>query len=76
MYQEAAKKIGLSFFFGAGSAIFWHLKTGTFGKSACFHVPKNGTSDHETKKQRPLFNANIPPKWCRIRLFYAFSTFG
>ena len=20
--------------------IFWHLKTGTFGKSACFQVPK------------------------------------
>ena len=39
-------------------------------------MPKNGTSGAETKKQRPLFNANIPPKWCRTRLFYAFSTFG
>ena len=29
---------------GARSAIFWHLKTGTFGKSARFQVPKNGTS--------------------------------
>ena len=27
------------FFFGVLSAIFWHLKTGTFGKSA-----QNGTS--------------------------------
>ena len=27
--------------FGAQSAIFWHLKTGTFGKSARFQVPKN-----------------------------------
>ena len=34
-----------------------------FGKSARFQVPKNGTSDVETKKPRPLFNANIPPKW-------------
>ena len=30
--------------FGARSAIFWHLKTGTFAKCACFQVPKNGTS--------------------------------
>ena len=29
---------------GARSAIFWHLKTGTFGESARFKVPKNGTS--------------------------------
>ena len=29
---------------GARSAIFWHLKTGTFAKSAHFQVPKNGTS--------------------------------
>ena len=28
---------------GAPSATFWHLKTGTFGKSACYQVPKNGT---------------------------------
>ena len=28
---------------GARSAIFWHLKMGTFGKSAYFQVPKNGT---------------------------------
>ena len=47
----------------AGSAIFWHSKTGTFGKSARFQVPKNGTSGAETKKRRPLFVANYPPKW-------------
>ena len=28
---------------GTRSAIFWHLKTGTFGESAGFQVPKNGT---------------------------------
>ena len=27
----------------ARSAIFWHLKTGTFAKIARFQVPKNGT---------------------------------
>ena len=27
---------------GAQSAIFWHLKMGTFGESARFQVPKNG----------------------------------
>ena len=43
-----------------------------FAKSARFHVPKNGTSGAETKKTRPLFVANYPPKWCRTRLFYAF----
>ena len=37
--------------------------TVTFAKSARFQVPKNGTSNAETKKRRPLFNANIPPKW-------------
>ena len=61
---------------GTRSAIFWHLKTGTFGKSARFQTAKNSTSGAETKKQRPLFNANIPPKWCRTRLFYAFIIFG
>ena len=48
---------------GTQSAIFWHLKTGTFAKSARFQVPKNGTSGAETKKRRPLFNVNYPPKW-------------
>ena len=28
---------------GARSAIFWHLKTGNFAKSARFQMPKNGT---------------------------------
>ena len=61
---------------GAQSAIFWRLKTGTFAKSARFQVPKNGTSDAETKKPRPLFVANYPPKWYVARLFCAFSIFG
>ena len=52
------------------------MKTGTFAESARFHVPKNDTLDAETKKRRPLFNANIPPKWCVARLFYAIITFG
>ena len=28
---------------GAQSAIFWHLKMGTFAKSVRFEAPKNGT---------------------------------
>ena len=47
-----------------------------FGESTRFQVPKNGTSDAETKKPSPLFNANIPPKGWITRLFYAFITFG
>ena len=70
------KKWSRFFCLGTRSAIFWHLKMGTFAKSARFQVTKNSTSGAETKKRRPLFNANIPPKWCRARLFYAFSTFG
>ena len=62
-------------YWGTQSAICCHLKTGTFGKSTRFQVPKSGTSGAETKKTRPLFNANIPPKWCRTLLFFAFSTF-
>ena len=70
------KKWSLFFCLGAGSAIFCHLKMGTFGKSNRFQVPKNGIWGAQTKKPRPLFNVNIPPKWWRARLFYAFSTFG
>ena len=39
-------------------------------------VPKNGISDHVTKKRRPLFVANYPPKWWITCLFHAFITFG
>ena len=49
---------------------------GFFGKSARFHVPKNSTLGAETKKPTILFNANIPPKWFRTCLFYAFIIFG
>ena len=51
------------------------LKSGLHFFSAT-EVPKNGTSVAETKKPRPLFNANIPPKWWITCLFYAFITFG
>ena len=70
------KKWSRFFCLGTRSAIFWHLKMGTFAKSARFQVTKNSTSGAETKKRRPLFHANIPPKWYTTRLFYAFSTFG
>ena len=72
----SVKKWSPFFCFGIRSPIFEHLKTGTFAKSARFQVPKSGTSDAETKKWRPLFNANIPPKWWNRHLFYAFITFG
>ena len=61
---------------GTRSAIFSRLKTGTFTESARFQVLKNGTLNAGTKKRRPLFNGNIPPKWWLTRLFYAFITFG
>ena len=38
---------------GAPSATFWHLKTGTFAKSAHFEMPKNGTSSAEILERRP-----------------------
>ena len=44
---------------------FWH-----------FQVPENGTSSARIKKLRPLFHANIPPKWWSRCLFYSFTTFG
>ena len=47
---------------GAGSAIFWHLKTGTFGKIARFQVPKNVTSDAETNKNGDHFIMPACPK--------------
>ena len=58
----ALKKGSQFFCFVIRSVIFWHSKTGTFAESARFQLPKNGTSDAKTKKQRPLFNANIPQK--------------
>ena len=44
---------------GAQSAIFWHLKTGTFIKSACFQVPKI-FHDHLFKQARPYFSSIFP----------------
>ena len=64
------------FCFGIQSPFFWRLKMGTFAKSARFQVQKNRTSEAETKKRRPLCNANIPQKSWITCLFYAFITFG
>ena len=70
------KKWSPFFYFDTRSAIICHLETDTFAKSDRFQMPKYGTSGAKTKKRRSLFNANIPTKLCRTRLFYAFSTFG
>ena len=45
-------------------------------KNAHVQAPKNGTSSASNQKRRPLFHANIPPKWWNGQLFHAFSTFG
>ena len=37
---------------GTQSAIFRHLKTGTFAKNVCFQVPKNGTSRDQNRLQK------------------------
>ena len=67
-----ALKSGLSFFcFGTRSDVFWHLKTGTFGESAHFQVPKKWHFGHWYEKRRPL-----PPKWWNECLFSAFITAG
>ena len=44
---------------------FWHIQ-----------VPENGTSSGRIEKRRPLFHANIPPKWWIWHLFHVFTTFG
>ena len=70
------KKWSRFFDSGTRKPIFGHLKMGTFAKSAHFQVPENGTSSARIKKLRPLFHANIPPKWWSRCLFYTFTTFG
>ena len=54
--------LALNFFFsfGARSAIFWHLKMGTFGESARFLVPKNGTSSARIYERIPKTSRNTP----------------
>ena len=47
-----------------------------FAKSAHFQVPKNGTSDAETKKRRPLFNANTPQNGVEHVLFMRLAMLG
>ena len=51
------------------------LKMAIFGESAHFQVPKNGTLSARIQNLRPLFHANIPPKWWSRCLFYSFTTF-
>ena len=70
------KKWSRFFDSGTRKPIFGHLKMGTFAKSAHFQVPKNGTSSARIQNLRPLFHANIPPKWWSRCLFYSFTTFG
>ena len=53
-----------------------HFRAPENAKSAHFQVPENGTSSARIQKRRPLFHANIPPKWWNRHLFYAFTTFG
>ena len=57
---------------GARSAIFWHLKTGTFAKSARLQVPKNGP-EPRTDPKNP---AKHPPKWWGRHLDHAFPFSG
>ena len=45
---------------GAQSAIFWHLKTSAFAKSARFQVPKNGTSSAQIFERTPKTSRNTP----------------
>ena len=53
-----------SHFWAAENGHFWH-----------FQVPKNGTSSAWIQNLRPLFHANIPPKWWNRCLFYSFAIF-
>ena len=46
--------------FGAQSLIFWHLKMGTFAKSAHFQVPKNETSSAGINQRSPKTSRNTP----------------
>ena len=75
-----AWKSGLSFWIPTLKVAFlgtriWALLA-KIAESAHIKVPKNGTLSVGIQKLRPLFHANIPPKWwCRC-LFYSFSTFG
>ena len=45
---------------GARSLIFWHLKVGTFAKSAHFQVPKNETLSAEINQRSPKTSQNTP----------------
>ena len=68
------------FCFGIRSATFWHLKTGTFGESALFQVPKMGLLAPKSKNEDHFFTQTSPKNGglhiCFVRLsllggFYA-----
>ena len=42
----------------------------------CWREKVVSTSSASNQKRRPLFHANIPPKWWIRHLFHAFSNFG
>ena len=56
------KKWSQFFDSGTPKPIFGHLKMGTFGKSAHFQVPENGTSSAQIKKTETTFSRQHPPK--------------
>ena len=47
---------------GTQSTVFWYPKLGTFAKSGCFQVPKNGTSGAQNKKTETTSSCQHPPK--------------
>ena len=55
------KKWSPFFVLGTQITIFLYPTLYTFGKSACFQVPKSGTLGARNKKRRPLSHVNIPP---------------
>ena len=53
-----------------------NMKSGTFAKSARFHVPKNGTSDAETKKRDHFFLPTTPQNGVRHVCFMRLALLG
>ena len=51
-------------------------ENGHFCQKCPFSSDKKRHFRRRHKKTETTFYTNIPPKWCRARLFYAFSTFG
>ena len=69
------KKWSRFFCFGARSAIFWHLKTGTLAKVPVFkcQIRDFERPNPRTDSKTP---AKHPPKWLDRHLFHAFIIFG